>query len=235
MIRCVWEHNGNDSLLYAADLPGAYSRGRSLEEALAKMPEEVRSYSLWAGKKVPDVLDFVVIQDESCDLTVRDADSDVLFDMERAPLSREEYDELKTLALRSARCFMELYESIPSKEYSEDPVRKTFYGLVPRTAAEMYRHTKNVNSYYFGELSVETDNIGTILDSRIRGFEELERIPGFLDMIPVEGSYGEWWSLRKMLRRFLWHDRIHAKAMYRMAKRNGLAEQIADPFCFGSI
>lgn len=27
---------------------------------------------------------------------------------------------------------------------------------------------------------------------------------------------GEEWSLRKMLRRFIWHDRIHAKAMYRM-------------------
>lgn len=30
------------------------------------------------------------------------------------------------------------------------------------------------------------------------------------------GSDGEEWSVPKVLRRFLWHDRIHAKAMYRM-------------------
>lgn len=33
----------------------------------------------------------------------------------------------------------------------------------------------------------------------------------------IEGSRCEFWSLRKMLRRFIWHDRIHTKAMYRMA------------------
>ena len=36
-IRCVWEHNGGDTLLYAADLPGAYARGDSKEAALEKM------------------------------------------------------------------------------------------------------------------------------------------------------------------------------------------------------
>lgn len=40
-IRCVWEHNGNDSLLYAADYTGAFTRGASREEiALAKMQHE---------------------------------------------------------------------------------------------------------------------------------------------------------------------------------------------------
>lgn len=35
----------------------------------------------------------------------------------------------------------------------------------------------------------------------------------------VAGSYGESWSLRKLLRRFIRHDRIRAKAMCRMAFR----------------
>ena len=29
----------------------------------------------------------------------------------------------------------------------------------------------------------------------------------------------ETWTLRKLLRRFIWHDRIHARAMVRMMKR----------------
>lgn len=82
---------------------------------------------------------------------------------------------------------------------------------------EMYEHTKNVNAYYFGEIGVETDNEGSILECRIRGFELLEEKHDFLENRVFDGSYGEQWSLRKLLRRFVWHDRIHAKAMYRMA------------------
>ena len=33
IINCVWEHNGSDTLLYAANFIGAYTRGESLEIA----------------------------------------------------------------------------------------------------------------------------------------------------------------------------------------------------------
>lgn len=216
-IECVWEHNGSDTLLYAVDLPGAYTRGTDLDTALRKMEPEALSWLRWAGRKLPDSVSPVVIQDASCTLEIRDADSDVLFDAEKTPLTAEEYAALKALALGSAADFLTLYQSIPDKEQSTNPVRRTFYGQVPRTAREMYTHTKNVNRYYFGEIDVDTDNDGTILDCRRRGFDALEQKPGFLAKPVVEGSYGESWNLRKVLRRFLWHDRIHAKAMYRMA------------------
>ena len=39
IINCVWEHNGNDTLLYATNFVGAYTRGESLEIAKTKMPD----------------------------------------------------------------------------------------------------------------------------------------------------------------------------------------------------
>ena len=234
-IRCVWEHNGDDTLLHAIDLPGAYARGACLAEAMHKMPAEVCAYLSWTGRNVPGDIEIVVVQDAPCDLAVCDADSDVIFDQERSPLSLDEYTELKALVLHSAKCFQDLYDPIPDKDTSNDPMRKTFYGQVPRTANEMYRHTKSVNAYYFAEIGVEADNEGSILECRIRGFDALEQLPDFLKLKPTEGSYGEWWSLRKLFRRFLWHDRIHAKAMYRMAKRNGMVDEITDPFGVGTI
>lgn len=48
-IRCVWEHNGGDTLLYAVDLPGAYARGDSKEAALEKMRREASSFLRWAA------------------------------------------------------------------------------------------------------------------------------------------------------------------------------------------
>lgn len=232
-ISCVWEHNGNDTLLYAVELPGAYARGASREEALIKMEAEAAAYLRWSDGAAPETVTVEIVQDAPCTLEIRDADSDVLFESERLPLSREEYEALKKLTLRSAGDFLALYQSIPNREESVLPRRKTFYGQVPRTAEEMYRHTKNVNAYYFGEIGVEADNEGSIQDCRLRGFAALEQQPGFLNNPVFEGSWGEQWSLRKLLRRFLWHDRIHARAMYRMAVKTFGTVVVEDVFSFG--
>lgn len=232
IIQCVWEHNGDDTLLYAVNLPGAYTRGENLQTAVQKMPIEAISYLKWKGVAIPTDLQVNIVQDYSCDLQIRDADSNVLFDGEKEQLTLKQYNELKLLVLKSAKDFLMLYNAIPDKVNSNVPMRKTFYGQVPRTAEQMYNHTKNVNSYYFGEIGVEVDNNGTILACRRRGFDLLEQNSNFLDNSVFHGSYGESWNLRKLLRRFLWHDRIHAKAMYRMALKHFCNDVIPNVFCF---
>ena len=233
-INCVWEHNGNDTLLYAVDYIGAYTRGESLEIAMSKMPQEIISYLKWLGENTSDNIKVVIVGEKASDLAIKDADSDVLFESEKAPLTSDEYEKLKALALKSAKNFLALYESIPDKSATAIAERKTFYGQVPRTAGEMYEHTKNVNEYYFAEIDVDADNDGSIYECRKRGFEALEAKPDFLQNVVIEGSYGEDWSLRKVLRRFIWHDRIHARAMYRMAVKVFGMENVANPFCFQS-
>lgn len=232
-IKCVWEHNGNDTILYATNFVGAYTRGASLEEAKTKMPAEIVAYSNWKGIAAPHSFDIEIVQEKASDLNISDADSDVLFDTEKDELSREEYEELKALTMKSARDFLTLYLTIPNKDKSNLPARTTFYGQIPRTANEMYEHTKNVNDYYFGEIGVLADNDGTISECRKRGFELLESKADFLKNEVLDGSYGEEWSLRKLLRRFIWHDRIHAKAMYRMALKTFGRDAVPDVFKFG--
>lgn len=163
-IRCVWEHNQNDSIVYSVDYIGAYTRGENLDIALQKMPREIASYSVWSDAAV-ETMDMQIVQEKISGLQICDADSDsdVIFE------------------------------------------------------EEMYQHTKNVNDYYFGEIGVNADNRGTILECREKGFALLEKTPDFLENKVWLGSYEEEWSLRKVFRRFLWHDRIHGKAMYRMA------------------
>ena len=231
-INCVWEHNGNDTLLYATNFVGAYTRGESLEIAKAKMPQEIVSYCNWLGMDAAGKTEIVIVGEKRSELTIRDADSDVLFESEKAPLTAEEYRKLKALALKSAQDFLALYDSVPDKNATAAPERKTFYGKVPRSADEMYAHTKNVNEYYFSEIHVDADNAGSIFACRKRGFEALEAKGDFLENVVVAGSYGEDWSLRKVLRRFIWHDRIHAKAMYRMATKVFGVESIVNPFYF---
>lgn len=139
---------------------------------------------------------------------------------------------LKALALKSAKDFLTLYDSIPDKRATATPARTTFYGNLPRSADEMYEHTKNVNEYYFSEINVDADNTGNIYDCRKRAFDRLEAKADYLSNVVIQGSYGEDWSLRKVMRRFIWHDRIHAKAMYRMAVKVFGAENVKNPFYF---
>jgi len=231
-ILAVDEFNARGHLIYAANFPGAFVRGACREEALAKFPAEMNSYAAWAQIPCDGHWEIGIVQEKPTELNVCDADSDVLFDSERAPLAYNEYIALKALALRSAASFQELYDSVPDKSATCLAPRKTFYGDVPRSAEEMYRHTMSVNSYYFAELDVAAENGPDILSCRERGFALLEQQPDYLQNAVRDGDYDERWSLRKLLRRFLWHDRIHAKAMYRQAVLLFDPAEISDTFCF---
>jgi len=231
-IRCVWEHNGNDSMLYSSNFVGAFSRGESKEIALSKMQDEIKAYLRWkSGETVTD-LEVDVDEEWSSTLDICDADSDAIFTKEKEPLTLDEYFELKELALKSAQDFLKLYHSVPDKHSSIIPAKNTFLGPKPRTAFEMYEHTKSVNSYYFGEIDVPADNEGDIYECRKRGFELLEKQDDFLKNKVLVGSYDEQWSVRKVLRRFIWHDRIHGKAMYRMAIKTFGEGAVPDVFRF---
>ena len=231
-VNCVWEHNGNDTLLYAVNYIGAYTRGENLSIAIRKMPNEIKSYLMWCEENDIENIEIAIVGEKESSLDIKDADSDFLFEEEIKALTMQEYTTLKNLALKSAKDYITLFESIPEPDKSNLPFRKTFYGQVPRTAREMYEHTKNVNEYYFAEINVSADNNGDIYECRKRGFETLESKPDFLKNTIFEGSYGESWSLRKLIRRFIWHDRIHAKAMYKMAKCMFGDANIKNPFYF---
>ena len=231
-IRCVWEHNGEDTLLYAVDFVGAYTRGESLQKAVSKMPDEIKAYAKWVGVDAIGDITVEIVQEKDSTLQIADADSDVIFDDEKEVLSFEDYEKLKTLALKSAGDFYDMYLSVPDADAAISEDAGTFYGKRPKTAREMYEHTKNVNAYYFAEIGVAADNNGNIYECRERAFENLEKIDGFLKMAAVEGSYGEMWSVKKVLRRFIWHDRIHAKAMYRRTAVKFGQDKISNPFKF---
>lgn len=63
-------------------------------------------------------------------------------------------------------------------------------------------------------------------------FTRGESTNDFLDNIVFKGSYNEQWSLKKLLRRFIWHDRIHAKAMYRKTINTFGENSVENVFCF---
>lgn len=230
-MKAALEYNDKGCLLWSLDCPGAFARGETREEAIAKLPADVEAFCRWAGWKLPDGAVKIIEKKYQPDLQVEDADSDLLLEHERQPLSRGEYEILRDLVMKSAADFDVLYAAVLNPDTPLGEARKTFYGDYPNTARAMYGHTNGVTDYYVGEMGAEVDNLPGFYENRLNGLNALEALPDFLNLPVIEGSYGELWSVRKVLRRFLWHDRIHARAMYRRA-RILWGDRISDPFRF---
>lgn len=232
--RVVMETNDKGYLLYSESFIGAYTRGKTREEALSKFQLEIQRYCKWAGIDFSpySIVESIIVQTEKSELRIEEADSEVIFHSEKAPMLERDYEMLKSRALKSANDFQILYDSILHKDYAPQKERLSFYGPVPSTAKQMYDHTNYVTNYYVGEIGIKMKNLDNIYENRIQAIQAIEDTDRFLENKTFNGSYGEQWSLRKVLRRFIWHDCIHAKGMYRMATNRWGEERILNPFYF---
>ena len=230
-IEAVCEYNDLGYLIYAANFLGAFVRGTTENEALAKFPGELKSYLRWCGAPPAPEISVEIVQCKLSELPICDADSDVLFDSERCGLTQAEYEALKLLVLKSARDFQALYDGIPHPDISGRPPRRTFYGAVPRTPRQMFEHVNSVTAYYAAAFGIELENLPDLYANRMQALSEVEHLDDFLSDRVYIAPDGESWTVRKLLRRFLWHDRIHARAMWRTASALW-GTQIANPFFF---
>lgn len=231
IIRAVIEFNEKGFLVYAENFVGAFTRGKTKEEALGKLKSEVNQYLLWStGVQTTDELSIEVVQEEKTGAEISDADTNIIFHSEKIPLSETEYEQTKRLVIKSAFDIKELYNSIPDKDKTSLSPRQTFYGDIPRTANEMFEHANLVSQPYVLGL-VRIDDVFDIYLNRVAIFDQIEKLPNYLNSDVYEGSYNEPWSLKKVMRRFIWHDRIHAKAMYRMATKIWETD-VSNPFHF---
>lgn len=228
-----YEHNDKGVLLWAVKFPGAFSRGATFAEAAAKMPAVCRQYRLWSGTGTPPTGEDVKVFNEfKTGLAVEDADSCALFAEEKLPMTLVEYISLKSLCVKSAHDFMTEYLSVPQKDRGLLKSRKTFYGRIPTTAREMMEHTNNTLAYYAAGVGIEMENLPDFVENRLQLLNKLEKLPLFLSNRVYTAPDGELWTVKKVLRRLLWHDRIHARALYRHAVTFWSKERIANPFGF---
>jgi hypothetical protein len=236
-IEVIAEYNENGAMLWADSYPGAFSRGETVSKALEKFPKALSEYARWAhGAPLPNLAesDFVVTHAYQTALKVEDADSDVLFPSERLPMDMTEYTQKKQLCIRSAQDFEKLFASIPQKDRALRKSRRTFYGKIPCSAREMAEHTNRTLEYYADAVGVPFENEGGLLENRKRLFRALESTQDFLAPKVYTASDGELWTRKKLMRRILWHDRIHARALWRLAITFWQKDRIENPFFFSA-
>jgi hypothetical protein len=236
-LSVAFETNGRGFIGFIVELFGAFVRGRTEEEALSKVPSETQSYLRWAGGVMSEYK-IVIVQRHRSGLTVEDADNEILLDADRRPITLQEFEGLTALVRYSGSCFSQLYDRAELKDWIDSArIRKTFYGENPRSIREIFNHVRQTQYYYLSRTKSTFDDRETDF-MKIREF----CVAQFAKTIATGNSAviyeldNELWTLRKILRRFIWHDRIHGKAIVRILnkqQRLGLIRRFHDPYHFG--
>lgn len=232
------ETNGKAYIGFIVELPGAFVRGRSEEEALSKVGLEARSYFSWLGTQDVVPQGTRVVQRHHCGLMVEDADCEILSDADRGNMAEEEFRSLTDLVGYSGKTFLRLFDKSELKDWVDPArIRKTFYGDNKKTIREIFHHVKRTQYYYLSRTRIpfeekEEGEFGHIREFCLANIRHIYGKDGNSRLFEVDN---EAWTLKKILRRFIWHDRIHGKAISRILEKQkqfGLIPEYDNPFCF---
>jgi len=236
VVSVAFETNGRGYLGFIVELPGAYIRGRTEKGAIAKVSQEVHLYLKWLSVRYEHDYKVQVVQRHQSSLTVEDADSEILLETDKAMMEKEEFRNLGDLVWLSGETFVQLYTGATFKDWIDaSRIRKTFYGDNPKTIQEIFRHVKNCQYYYLSRINITEKIEGDFLTIRKFCLEKLEELFHKSNNSLTLEVDDELWTLKKVLRRFIWHDRIHGKAIVRILKRQsqlGVIAEYEDPFHF---
>lgn len=232
------ETNGRGFHGFIVELPGAYVRGFTEEEAISKAPEEARSYLAWLGQESSQFSTARIVQTHRCKLMIEDADCEILLTDDKSPVKIHEFQDLVELARYSGLTFSKLYESSELKDWVDEArMRKTFYGQTKNTIRETFEHVKQTQCYYVSRIDSSFTEDEEESFARIRELS-LTRITNLFKKDGNSKIYSkdnEEWTLKKVLRRFIWHDRIHGKAITRILEKQlrlELVDSYKNPFQF---
>ena len=235
-LETIMEYNDAGVTLWSLRYPGAFARGETADAAARKLPAACRRFRLWA--KLPPSEDAAgdaevrFVRKIKEDAAVEEGFTTALFPEEKLALDMAQYTSLKTLCLVSARDMEALFASIPQKDRALLKSRRTLYGKVPVTAREMLGHVSDAQRAWADLFGVDLGESQGLLADRKRLFAGLERQPGYLSNRIVTSADGESWTLSKLLRRLLWHDALHGRALFRKAVTFWQKERIKNPFGF---
>ena len=211
---------------YPLELPGCYAWGEDEASAMAALPGMIEAYSAERSRfglpiTLESPLTFDIVERTSSDKGVKDATfSSGLFEVEKAPISQAGVDELMVLAQHVRGDLMDLLRGVDGNTLDFRP-----FADVP-TIGQIAKHTGGADHWYTtrfmaeDELDTDWDDVEA-LPLRLFLAEERKRVAVKMSDLSEENRSGvftcthtctrptEVWTVRKILRRMLVHEREH--------------------------
>lgn len=182
------EHGSDGSYLaWVHELPGCFVRAGSRAEAEATLPDVIRRFREWIGEPTAEF--DVTIAGEVESVIDSSEDTEVLLDVDREPLSAEDWERIEGWLARSRSDLLQVLGDVNAGHI----------GFVELMYAAW---TFDVQSEEFLDWTRE------IAVARMRALAQHDdgRVT-YADW--AGGAQPEPWTARKAARRLVWHERLH--------------------------
>lgn len=219
----VYAEVGEDGgcLLFTFDPPGLLARGDSVEEAMGLVPQAARDLDRFlteCGRPYPGAgpnPEILVAETKRRRGLVANGNTSVTFEMDKVPVQAEEIPRFLAVQEHLRRELLELKDLIPPGAYE-------FRSLPHRMSIEkQLSHLAGCDHWYLSRLWSNLPRLPKSKDVWDKLAMNRERVRDKLlslteeELALVVRTEGEVWSCRKMLRRYMYHERFHLDTIKR--------------------
>lgn len=208
-------------LLFTIEPPGLLVRGSSIEEALRLAPQAARELDdFLSGCGQPYVSfgpapDIVVAETKKRRGKVANGNTSVTFAADLVPVQADDIPRFLTVQEHLRKELMQLKEVIPEAAYS-------FASMPQRMSIlKQLTHLADCDHWYLSRLWSNLPRLSKSRDVWEKLSMNRERVTQVLlnltsaDLALEKRVNGETWTCRKMLRRFMYHERFHLDTIKR--------------------
>jgi predicted RNase H-like HicB family nuclease len=219
-LRLYSEDTDGRSILYALDLPGCYAEGVSEDEAFERFPLAWASYAellVTRGDMAPQPPERFVIAERFASYVLSDGyEVNALFAPERHPPSRRFIARCQHLLGYSRANLLEAWQAIPAdrQDAASAADKRTPQQILDHVARAEWWYQSHIAQHAEGPLRDHSpDSLAQLACARAALLDWLSTASG--EELRIISVSDEEWSVRKVLRRALWHERTHTAELAR--------------------
>ena len=214
-------------MAHVEELVGCFGMGPSIKEALANLRQEIPRFLDWLVEqgelleRPRGSVDLEVMEEVRSEARFPGDPEDPVVDFFAHDTPELTLEELQTAMRRMERARQELIE------FLEDAPRELLdWRSSPeeQSISSLLLHMARAEAYYLAQLEEETGSFPFLKAVRGWAYHRLSRLSPE-DRRRVVDHEGERWSARKVLRRFLEHEREHAAQIRALVTRYGRQPQ----------
>lgn len=206
---------------WALDYLGLATWAPTRTRVLERMPAKYNEYRTWL--RVHRFAD--PGPDAGVEVVEEIRGDEVLFTPDRLPATVGELDQTIQLLEVSRSDLIGILEGLPAGALDWDPPYERFHPWARwRTVRQVLAHLANTETHYYlaaigfhpqwGPVPMESQWQSFLAHRRTKAIEFLDQLRDASDLARKDDVEG--WSVRKVLRRMIWHERLHTKSIRRI-------------------
>lgn len=209
-------------LAWVFELTGCFSRALSESEAIAGARAAIEGYLEWTEhhgrtlREVDDQIEVEVAEIFHSYASEKDYLVNAFFEDDRRPLTETDVEEGLWLLGCTRRDLLAVLDRIPRERFDR-PIPDDAFGSLEKIA----EHVGTAEWWYFDRLGMAfpreemPEGSGEKLE-KVRA-QTVELLPKLVGDGRIVDRRRERWSARKVLRRALWHERVHTLQLARLS------------------